>query len=151
MNKKVRLLQTIFFYMILLTAPLFWPGAALAVQHHGGAEGLVSHQIGHILFFIGMVFLLYRLLREQANGSGWPEFKCFLLVIILWNIFTFCGHLLREVSTADKFIKNDGRVVGYVITDIGDLFFYLSRLDHLLLVPAFILLAVALHKWRAQP
>ncbi len=125
----------------------FWTTPAWAVQTHGGAEGLVSHQVGHILFFIGMVFLLVRQHQSRLTGPGWREFKVFLILVILWNCLTFIGHWFREVVDMDKFVQDNGHMVGYQITNTFDLIFYITRLDHILLVPAFLFLLMALRRW----
>ena len=127
---------------------LLWAGPAFAVQQHGGAEGLVSHQVGHILFIIGMAYLLYRVYHNHITGPGWFEFKAFLWLIILWNILTFSGHWMREIVNPERFFKDGTQVTAFAITDSFDALFYLTRLDHLLLVPSFLLLLFALQKWR---
>jgi hypothetical protein len=121
---------------------------AYAVQQHGGLEGLVSHQVGHILFISGMGYLLYRVYHSRISGAGWFEFKGFLWLIILWNILTFSGHWMREIVNPDRFIRQGAHVTSFIITDTFDTFFYLTRLDHLLLVPSFVFLLLALQKWR---
>ena len=37
--------------------------------------------------------------------------------------------------------------MGYSIDSLFDLFFYLTRLDHLVLLPSFLFLLLALKKW----
>jgi len=121
-----------------------------AVQAHGAIEGLVVHQIGHILFSIGMGFLLFRLYHIQLKSPGWLEFKVFLWLIIAWNFLSFSGHWMDEFMAAEKFIKSNGHTVAFSITCFTDAYFYLTRLDHLLLVPSFVFLLLALRKWRLQ-
>jgi hypothetical protein len=146
MKDKVSIFKTLCFSM---TFSLFsWAVPVYAVQQHGGDEGLVSHQVGHILFISGMSYLLYRVYHNRITGSGWFEFKSFLWLIILWNILTFSGHWMREIVNPERFIKQGTQVTAFVVTDSFDTFFYLTRLDHLLLVPAFMFLLLALHKWR---
>jgi hypothetical protein len=123
------------------------PHHAYAVQAHGGAEGLVSHQIGHILFIAGMGYLLYRILSNRIEGPGWFEFKLFLSTILIWNFLTFTGHWLHEVTDTTKFISQNGITVAYKLTGFMDYYFYLTRLDHLALVPSFLFLLLALKKW----
>ncbi len=125
-----------------------WAVPAFAVQAHGGSEGLVSHQVGHILFISGMIYLLYRVYHNHITGPGWFEFRGFLWLIILWNILTFTGHWMHEFVSPDQFMKDGGHIISFAITDLFDAVFYLTRLDHLLLVPSFLFLVVALHKWR---
>ncbi len=142
-----RLKQNCFF---VLLAMLFFPGPVWAVQGHGGAEGLVSHQLGHLLFFFGMAFLLWQVRKRKWRGSGWKNFVGFLYCILLWNTLTFTGHWLREIVERNHFIVSKGKTIAYQITSLTDLIFYLSRLDHLVLVPAFMFLALALYRWRQQ-
>jgi hypothetical protein len=146
MKDKVSIFKTLCFSV---TFALFsWAVPVYAVQQHGGAEGLVSHQVGHVLFISGMGYLLYRVYHNRITGSGWFEFKSFLWLIILWNILTFSGHWMREIVNPERFIRQGTQVTALVITDSFDTFFYLTRLDHLLLVPSFVFLFLALQKWR---
>lgn len=123
---------------------------AWAVQVHGGTEGLVAHLIGHLLFILGMVYLLLRVKSLQLNGPGWLEFNAFLWLVIAWNILTFLGHCLHESMAKEKFIQADGRIVSFSITSFTDAWYYFFRLDHILLVPSFVFLLLALRKWRLQ-
>ena len=121
-----------------------------AVQSHGGAEGLVVHQIGHVLFAGGMAYLLFRLQRIQLENYHWFEFKMFLWCIIAWNVLTFSAHALGESVDKTKLIFQNGELVAFFVNDFVDVWFYVSQLDHLLLVPAFVFLLLALHKWEQQ-
>lgn len=141
-----RLRATIIFLAVTLQANSVW-----AVQAHGGAEGLVSHQIGHFLFTTGMGYLLYRLYSMQTTGSGWFEFKAFLWLLIAWNVTTFAGHWMNEYIVKDKFIKTKTTTLSFSIETFPDAIYYLTRLDHLILVPSFVFLLFALRKWRRQP
>ena len=140
-------LHKILFSLFLLSLILLWADQAGAVQQHGGTEGLVSHEIGHILFIIGMGYLLFWVCRLRMTGGGWLEFKVFLWLILCWNLLTFSGHWMREVVGPEQFIRIDGEITGYSIDNLFDFFFYLTRLDHLVLVPSFLFLLVALKKW----
>ncbi len=134
--------------LISQPAALFFSAAqAHAVQVHSGAEGLVSHQLGHLLFTLAMVVLLLRLSRSQLQGPGWQEFKGFLWLIISWNALTFTGHWMQHSIPSGQFIRQNTHISAFVINSGFDLLFYLTRLDHLLLVPAFILLLLAIRNW----
>jgi len=134
---------------VLFIVTLLWPTAALAVQGHGGAEGLVAHQIGHALFIMALVYLFYNINLAGFKEPGWFEFKAFLWLLFFWNLLTFTGHWMSEFVDPGKFSKVGGHVVQMNIDGPWDVLFYLTRLDHLLLVPAFCLFFWALRKWRA--
>ncbi len=121
-----------------------------AVQSHGGAEGLIAHEVAHLLFIIGMGYLLFRINRNRITGKGWFEFKVFLWLIIAWNILTFSGHWIAEEINDSKYRIISGNIHSFAMTGIYDLYFYFTRLDHLLLVPSFVFLLLALRKWREK-
>ncbi len=124
--------------------------SAWAVQAQGGAEGLVSHQIGHVLFVVGMGYLLFRLHAMNLKGTGWFEFKTFLWLLLAWNLMTFSGHWMNELVAQEKFIKVNASGLAFSIENLQDAIYYLTRLDHLLLVPSFTFLLLALRKWRVS-
>ena len=127
----------------IMTAAPAW-----AVQAHGGTEGLVSHQIGHFLFVIGMGYLLLRLYFMRIKGDGWFEFKSFLWLLLAWNIMTFAGHWMSESVAKEKFIIANSQTVSFTIENFQDALYYFTRFDHLILVPSFVFLLIALRKWR---
>lgn len=111
MNKFFPFLCTLVF-IILLSSP------ALAVQAHGGAEGLVSHPIGHALFFIRMgCFLFFDILgsfftmavaiwcailswnwsREKDSDIFRHYILLFTLAIVFFAVSRLFGHLLKQI------------------------------------------------------
>lgn len=140
-----RLQATMFFLALSVNASPAW-----AVQAHGGAEGLLSHQIGHLLFATGMGYLLYRLRTMRQSGRGWPEFKTSIWLLIAWNVVTFTGHWMNEFITKEQFIKDQTTILSFSIANLPDAIYYLTRLDHLILVPSFAFLLLALRK-RGMP
>lgn len=141
------------FFILLgaVVALLIAASSAWAVQAHGGAEGLVSHQIGHLMFASGMGYFLYRLYVIRSEGAGWLEFKTFLWLLIVWNVMTFSGHWMNEYVLSEKFIKENSVILFFSVENLPDAIFYLTRLDHLILVPSFTFLLFALRKWRLNP
>jgi hypothetical protein len=127
---------------------LLRPASALAVQAHGGAEGLVSHQLGHLLYMSGMAFLLFHFIQKKWQGPGWSQFKGFTILIICWNAVTFVNHWLNEITPKTRFISIDGLIQSYRIETVSDALFYICSLDHLILVPAILMLYAALLQWK---
>ncbi len=122
---------------VALSFFLLFPRAALAVQTHGGGEGLFVHQLGHLLFAAAMAFLFYFLhFRPIGRGKAWTFFKLSLLFFFAWNINTvlvhwlatrlpegyFCGSTVWERRLGPPF---DREVLAY----------YLGSFDHLLCLP----------------
>ncbi len=120
---------------------------AWAVQIHGGAEGLVAHQVGHVLFAGCTVYLLWLSRRNRWQGPGWGHFKGFLWLTILWNVLTFSGHWAHSSLPDSAFVVVGGREVGFHVDSLAGLIFYCASLDHLVLLPALICLAFALKQW----
>ena len=90
-----------------------WAEPAFAVQQHGGSEGLISHQIGQILFISGMIYLLYLIYHYRITGPGWFEFKAFPWLVIMWNILTFTAHWMRKIADPEKFLTVNAIIPGH--------------------------------------
>lgn len=120
-------------------AVLHFPGEALAIQTHGGAEGLYAHQIGHALFFCAAVAFALRLRgNPELSSRGWRCIKASCLLFALWNVVAFTGHLLEEVLPVPVFVGG-ANPWNSVLADAPPwkaLLFYLCKFDHLLAVPA---------------
>jgi hypothetical protein len=120
---------------------------AWAVQTHGGDEGLVAHQLGHVLFACGLI-VVYRVCRRgQWSGPGWPSFRWFLVLSLAWCALTFAGHFLHEWVDPARFVRDGSQVRYFRAATAMDWTYYLSRLDHLLWIPALVALLRALVLW----
>ncbi len=142
--------------------PLAWIGAAavalvgalprpaLALQPHGPPEGLYVHQIAHVLFALATVFLLYRLRPERLPGLPW--FTGAGLLFILWNLVAVVGHA-AEVYVADRdFLGPAGHLSRRLLMSGPAAWtYYIAKLDHLILLPAFILLYFGLQALLRAP
>ena len=131
--------------LLLLSASPAW-----AVQGHGGIEGLVVHQLGHLLFIAGIIALLYYIKRNRLTRPGWGHFTLFFWFLLAWNGLAFASHWLHERVNHDHLIHENDRLIGVTITNFTDLLFYISSFDHLLLVPAFFLLLLVLTRWEDE-
>ncbi len=134
----------------LLTWTLLVPGNALATQGHGGIEGVYAHQFAHVFFIVSMGILIYWLReRKLVQETGWRLIQYSALFFILWNIDTILVHALD-----DQFRIIQSRGVGTWQIQITDayshnfikLFYYVAKLDHLLCVPALVLLYLGLKR-----
>lgn len=135
------------------TATIIWffqPATAHATQTHGGLEGLFVHQFAHLFFTFSMGLLIYWLRkRGLVSRQGWRYIQYAAIFFIAWNLDAYFSHWLLEQSgliTAENITGMQMRV-----TAVGDLhwlakIYYLSKLDHLLCVPAMIFLLLGLRR-----
>lgn len=123
--------------------------AALATQTHGEPEGLMVHQIAHLFFIFSMGTLIYWLrARRLTDHHGWRLIQYAALLLILWNLDAFVVHLLDEQVTLIRTARQGGVIhiqaaPGFEM--LGPIY-YLVKLDHLLCVPALILLLQGLRR-----
>jgi hypothetical protein len=137
-----------FVFSFVLALVSLGPRSAGAVQIHGGAEGLVAHELGHILFAIGLVYILLAVSPARWGRAGRRQYQAFLVLAITWNALTFTGHWLQHSLQLAPVVRATDGVRILVARDGWDWLYYLTYLDHLLLVPALALLVVALRRWR---
>jgi hypothetical protein len=126
------------------------PRTALALQPHGPPEGLYVHQMAHILFAGAMIFLLYYLRKERLPGLQW--FTWSGILFILWNLNALVGHTAEVYVEPQDFLGGPAHLSRRLIMS-GPiaLTYYLAKLDHLILVPAFILLYFGLQALARAP
>jgi hypothetical protein len=126
------------------------PRTALALQPHGQPEGLYVHQLAHILFAVAMMFLLYHLRKEQLPGLRW--FTWAGILFILWNLNALVGHT-AEVYVEPRDFLGDPTDLSRRLLMSGPApwIYYATKLDHLILVPAFILLYFGLQALARAP
>lgn len=147
-------------YLFLLLAGvcallLFLAGVepAWAIQRHGEPEGLYVHQMGHLLFFLAVIYLYFRLRMDPVRqGPGWRWMRLACLIFALWNVLTFTGHWLEELMPNPPF-AGDGspwnRELAQAPFGIA-LGFYLSKFDHLLSVPGMICVVLGLRHFLSE-
>lgn len=123
---------------------------AWAAQEHGGIEGMVIHQFGHVLFVIGMLYPLYRINLQKPKEPGWGCFKGFLWTICLWNVVAFVSHWLGDKIPPDQYLTEGGTITGLRIDSATNAIFYLCKLEHLVLAPSLLLLLLALRQWNRR-
>ncbi|MFZ5449889.1 MAG: hypothetical protein ACOZFS_14760 [Thermodesulfobacteriota bacterium] len=118
------------------------PQAALALISHGHPEGLYVHQIAHLLFAGALIFLVYRVHKEGLQKkSGFRLLTWSCVWLVLWNLDAFVGHWAEVLLSAQDFI-GQAREFSQRLLMSGPVawVYYLTKLDHLLLVPGFYLL-----------
>lgn len=143
-NKHKRCLCPIGVMVQVFTAFLLFPADGLATQLHAGSEGIITHQAGHAFFLFSMVTLILTISGKQLNEQkGWRLIQYSAFFFILWNLNAMTAHFLDNqihavkienlsLWTMDIITYNDSQRFGF--------FYYVLKLDHLLCVPAMLLL-----------
>ena len=127
------------------------PATAHATQTHGGAEGLIVHQLAHVFFAFSMGLLIYWLRKRQLTPrTGWRHIQLAALFFIAWNLDAMFSHWLLEQSNILSVENIRGTQIRITTADglnwLGSIY-YLSKLDHLLCVPAMIFLLLGLRRF----
>lgn len=127
---------------------LFPAAQALATQGHAGIEGVWVHQFAHLFFLFSMMLLIFWLRQAGlVKAPGWRYIQYAALFFILWNMDTMLVHFLDEQIQAVR-VESLGswRIRVSTASDRGWLatVYYLSKLDHLLCVPAMVCLLMGL-------
>jgi len=138
---------------------VFWIAACLflgaaspvqAVQVHSGPEGLYAHQISHVFFASSMGLLVYWLRRrELVREPGWRLIQYAAIFFILWNFDSVLAHYLDD--RVDLYARIDAATLqGKVSLLKGPkeliVIYYVSKMDHLLSLPAIVLLYLGLRQ-----
>jgi len=125
---------------------LAMPDAAWALQSHGSPEGIYIHQMAHIFFFGSLVYLYRDLSHSSIKDRGWRYLRWFCLLMLVWNIVAFVGHAVTFNIPAEHIAESGSyfhsRLLGPM--DMNKILFYITRFDHLLVVPALFLLYLGL-------
>jgi hypothetical protein len=121
---------------------LFDPCPTLALQTHGPPEGLYVHQLAHVLFAAALLFLIWQVKYEGLTGlPGFRQFRWACGLFVLWNVVAFLGHWSDQLILPQAFQGQPGDFSRRLIMSrFSDWIYYVAKLDHLVLVPAFFLL-----------
>lgn len=123
-----------------------------ATQAHGGMEGIIAHQAGHLFFMISMGTFAYWLRQRGATAQkGWRYIFYAAIFFALWNLDVILVHLLDEqlmVVDVTKMGMLDYRITSgsSLLTEI----YFLAKHDHLLCVPPMIFFYLGLRQLLAD-
>lgn len=126
-----------------------FPAQAWALQSHGAPEGNYVHQMAHLLFMGALCYLYWHTRRTQELSSkGWKYLQIFCFIFACWNLLAFVGHEAFGLLSPEDFIdKNSwGERLAPPISFLKTIYF-LTKMDHLLFVPALLALVVSLRSF----
>ena len=127
---------------------LFTPFPAYALQTHGGIEGLYAHQGAHIFFFLAMVIFALRIYKSELILKGsWRYLSFGIWLLAFWNLWAFTGHMLALSISKDQITTIESlKTPQLIIYTWQDALYYILKMDHLLCVPAIVLLYLGINK-----
>ena len=131
---------------------LFDPHSALALQTHGPPEGLYVHQLAHVFFAAALLFLIWQVKYEGLSRlPGFQQLRWACCLFVLWNVVAFLGHWSEELLLPHAFEgQPDDFSRRLVMSQFSAWVYYVTKLDHLILVPAFFLLWRGLKALRSK-
>lgn len=119
---------------------------ALALQTHGGDEGIVVHQLAHIQYLGALGYLLWNIRRSSFAGIGWLYLQRFSWLMMIWNAVAFLGHFAQMALPDEAVSTEDGYLSALLLlpVSLGKWVYYMTALDHLVCVPALFFLFLAM-------
>ena len=131
------------------------PAVVCATQAHGGPEGLHVHQIAHFFFAFSMGLLIYWLRKRRLTTiSGWRLIQFSALLFIFWNVDAMVTHWLEEQATLLLIQRTSAMQLQLTAAPGSNwvaLLYYVTKLDHLLCVPALLMLMLGLRRLLYYP
>ena len=136
-----------------LLGSMIFPSPALAfIPHWDPKEAFFIRQFSYLFFMLAMLIFIYEL--KQGKFSQKRGFRLLVWASIffaLWNFDCFLGQLFSRYFEA-QVIEGvpDSVSERLALTDIGNWLSYITKLDHLLLVPAFIFFYLGIRAFRRE-
>ncbi|MCB9481469.1 MAG: hypothetical protein H6680_06585 [Desulfobacteraceae bacterium] len=118
---------------------ILFPDTSYSIQAHGGSEGIVVHQLGHIFFLFSLLALGYWLKSKWAlKGKSKLYLRLSCLFLVLWNFDVIIMHFLDEQSGLINVSRNafDICIRSAANSHILEYLYYFGKMDHILCVPA---------------
>ncbi|MGB7911444.1 MAG: hypothetical protein WCF59_04400 [Desulfobaccales bacterium] len=139
--------------LVLLLGSMIFPSPALAfIPHWAPKEAFFIRQFSYLFFMVAMIFFIVELKLERS-----PRQRGFRLLIwasvffALWNLDCFIGQWIALHFEAQVAPGPQGFFSQRLnMANPGNWLNYFTRLDHLLLVPAFIYFYLGIREFRRQ-
>ncbi|MEJ2093548.1 MAG: hypothetical protein P8X65_15315 [Syntrophobacterales bacterium] len=139
--------------VVFLLGSLLFPSPALAIiQHWDPREGLFIRQFSYLFFMLTMILFIYELKQgELHHRRGFRLLVWASVFFALWNFDCFLGQLFGLYFEAQTIVGTPGSWAQRLgMANPGNWLSYFTKLDHLLLVPAFLLFYLGLRAFRRE-
>ena len=133
---------------------LFLPTPAWAfIPHWDPREAFFVRQFSYLFWALAMVFFIFALRQENLQkhrGFRWLVWSA--IFFALWNFDCFIGQLIAlAISPQGAAAFTTGNNQDLSATGSWLWFFYITKLDHLLLVPAFFCFYLGISAFAKDP
>lgn len=137
-----------------LLGSVIFPSPALAfIPHWDPREAFFIRQFSYLFFMLAMFFFIYALKQEKLQQH--PGFRLLVWASVffaLWNFDCFIGQFIALYFQPQIVEGAPGSLSQRLsMTNLGNWIYYFTKLDHLLLVPAFIFFCLGIRALRRQP
>jgi hypothetical protein len=124
-----------------LLGSLIFPSPALAfIPHWDPREAFFIRQFSYLFFMVAIIFFIYELKQERLQQQrGFRLLAWAGVFFALWNFDCFIGQFMAMYFKAQIAEGTAGIFSQQLLmANLGNCINYFTKLDHLLLVPAFI-------------
>lgn len=138
----------IWLFLPLIVA-VFLPGEALALQVHGEPEGVYVHQMAHLHYIFALGYFFWDIRRTSFTGRGWRYLQLFCILMTCWNIIAFLGHLAESYLDPQSLLQGDCYLQVRLLSPftLNKYLYFITKLDHLIYVPALFFLFIGLRSF----
>jgi hypothetical protein len=135
----------------LLLGLMIFPAPAFAfIQHWDPREAFFIRQFSYLFFMLAMLFFIYELKAGKLHHRGFRLLVWASLFFALWNLDCFLGQLFVRFEP-QVIVGEPGSLSQRLgMVNLGNWIGYFTKLDHLLLVPAFIFFYLGLRAFRRE-
>lgn len=128
---------------------LIQPDQVMALQTHGEPTGLYVHQMAHILYSLALGYLFWDISRSSFTSNGWRYLLYFCVLMAIWNIIAFIGHIAQVSITEADIDKSIGHIRSSLLAPFtfNKIVFYIAKFDHLVCVPALFFLYLGMRSF----
>jgi hypothetical protein len=135
-----------------LLGSMIFPSPALAfIPHWDPREAFFIRQFSYLFFMLAMLFFFYELKQGKLQRHrGFRLLVWASVFFALWNFDCFIGQLFALFSQAQITGVPGSWSQRLGMVNLGNWVTYFTKLDHLLLVPAFIFLYLGIRAFRRE-
>ena len=136
-----------------LLGSLILPSPALAfIPHWDPQEAFFIRQFSYLFFMVAMIYFVYELKQEKLQQHrGFRLLAWGSVFFALWNLDCFLGQLIALHFPVQVTGGPPGSLSQrWSMANLGNWINYFTKLDHLLLVPAFIYFCRGIRAFRRE-